>query len=304
MSKIYLLNSQNAHMPELEAYPRVLQYAHTVQRVDDYIGEYSDGIFWCFMGLYRHRNNAGFLIHDYRSLSTGRCAAFKDFLKGKINPKPNLRIFLNESLERMMAFDDEIPSFRLDMGIPDSLLKWGKKPTDHYDFRFGYIGEISKDRGVDRMLHAFLNSRFRAERFILIGRAEPDIVSRFSRHANLVFPGVMPQPELFELLRKVEFAVSVLPDRRPYRYQTATKLLEYAALGMKILANRCESMVHSVETYNINVKWTGDLVFSDALDLTAVESNEYFDASVLSWQSMMRNSGLLDFLERIQLAGR
>jgi hypothetical protein len=146
------------------------------------------------------------------------------------------------------------------------------------------------------MLERFLQSPYSSEQMLLIGRAESCIRQRFEGKANLRFMGVMPQEQLFPLLRETEFGISVLPNKRPYRYQTATKLLEYAALGMKILANRGESMLQSAATYGIRVGWTGDFIFDLPIDLDSVPDNQGFDASVLSWERMMRDSGLLHHL--------
>jgi len=297
MSKIFLLNSQHAHMPELEAYPVALSPEHSVQRVDHYDGDYAEGVFWCFMGLYRHRNNAKLLIHDYRSLSTGFLAAPKDLIKRFFNPRPDVRLFLNESVEQMMGFNDDVPSFRLDMGIPEALVNYKAKTQDRFTYRFGYVGEISRDRGVDRMLAAYLNSRHANERFLLIGRAETDILKRFSHYPQFEFTGKLSQVELFRRMQEVEFAVSVLPNRRPYQFQTATKLLEYAALGKKILANPCDSMLRTAKCYQMNVTWTGDFIFDQIPALDSVLDNQSFDASPLQWRRLMQTSGLLDFLD-------
>lgn len=302
MKKLYLLNSENAHMPELSAYPAVLSRLFEVKRVDDYFGDYADGMFWCFMGLYHRRNNAAFLVHDYRSLSTGTAGRLKDLIKKYRNPKPDLRVFLNESIESVMGFDDGIPSFCLDMGIPDSLLSYESDQQRNFRYRFGYIGEISKDRGLDKVLEAFCSSSYRKEDFVLIGRVEPGIEKEFNEFPNIHFLGTLPQEEVFRKLETVEFAVAPLPNRRPYIYQTATKLLEYAALGKKIIANRNPSMEKTASKYGIHCTWTEENIFSSYFDLDMASDNAEFDASTLSWDGLIERSGLMDFLSKVELS--
>ncbi len=295
---ISILETQRAILPEMSAYRGVLEPTFSVEMIPDMDRNLEDRIVWCFMGMHRRRPKCRYLIHDYRSLSTGFASALRDSLKRKLNAKPDLRIFLNENVRDVMAFDDGIPYILLDMGVPESILEY--RGTDPYPaYRFCYIGEISKERRSDRMLEAFVKSNYCSEPFLLIGRCEPKLQARFASVSSLRFAGRFSQDEVFLMLRQCEYAISHFPNHRPHCFQTPTKLLEYASLGKAILANRSVSNVRIAETLGVNVVWTGDDVFGSLKLPVQPIHNSGFDARPLLWKRRFRDSGLWKLLDSI-----
>jgi hypothetical protein len=298
MNTVSILESRRAILPEMSAYQRVLQSAFSVELIPDLNRNLNESIVWCFMGLHRKRPKCRFLIHDYRSLSTGRACVLRDHLKRKLNAKPDLRIFLNRMIRDIMAFDDQVPHVLLDMGVPESITD--ARGTDASPaYRFCYIGEISKERKSEQMLEAYVRSPFRKDPFLLIGRYDSKLQDRFRSVPSLHFAGRFPQDQVFPMLRQCEYAVCPIPNHRPYCYQTPTKLLEYGCLEKAIIANRSDSNLRVVSELGLDVVWTGDAVF-DTLELPErPRYNIGFDARPLFWERRFRDSGLWDHLKSV-----
>lgn len=104
-----------------------------------------DCILWYFMGFYNKKILSKLTIHDYRSLSTGSFAIIKDFLKRTLNLKPDLRVFLNEEVKENLNFNDEVPYFFINMGLPSTISTYVNLDVEpEYDFI--YVGAITYER--------------------------------------------------------------------------------------------------------------------------------------------------------------
>jgi glycosyltransferase involved in cell wall biosynthesis len=293
VNDLFLLNSGKAILPELEAYATVLEHAFRVSRVDSMDRTFGDGVVWCFMGLYPKRPPCGLLIHDYRSLSTGKLGYLKDKVKRWRNARPDLRIFLNEQVRKQMDFRDSVPFLILDMGIPEWLPSLRQPYPEKHHHRFGYIGAVCRERGSHHMIEAYLNSTHANDAFLIVGQVESCLRKRYKGQGGIEFADKMPQRQLFPLLRGCEYAVGHFPAHRPHTFQTPTKLLEYAALGMSIIANPSPSNRENAERYGIRVNWGGRHVF-DGLSLPQkATDNLDFDATPLMWESRFANAGVI-----------
>ena len=297
--EIVLIHQEGAHLPELAAYPDVLRERFDVRDSCEPGEAGEQAILWFFMGFYPARTRARLVIHDYRSLSIGRFAAAKDLLKRLLQPKPDLRIFLNQAVQRRLGFRDNGPALTLDMGVPDWIGQYRSSATgiDRPRYGFCYVGESSRERGTDRMLAAFLRSPYRSRGLVLIGRCETAVRRRFEGAPDITFAGVLPQRELFTEICGCDYAVSHFPAHRPHDFQTPTKLLEYAALGKRIIANRSPSNVRTARNEGISIVWAGDDIFDDLQIGPGDPDNADFDYRDITWSARFARSGILERLD-------
>lgn len=307
MRKIFIMHPGNANYPELTAYKNYFE-ARGAEVVTGSLAEFrkfenkEDFILWAIMGFYRDRLASNFVIHDYRSLSVGGWPAMKDFAKRHLNSLPDLRIFQNTRQQEIMGFNNAIPSVILPMGVPNWIfevqeeIEPGEKLAD-----FCYIGEMSVERGFDRVLDAFIKTYSKRDKsLLLVGKPDPRIYERFSGTDNLIFTGPLPQRDALKQVVKSDVAVCYFPYHRPHCYQTPTKLLEYAALGKKILCNDSPSNIQCCEEMGIQSVITTANIF-DGIDEDAMrgaKSNRRSDFADLVWDKVIERSNVASFLPK------
>jgi hypothetical protein len=163
-------------------------------------------------------------------------------------------------------------------------------------YDFAYSGEITYERDIHHMLESFLK-RFGASKTIaLMGNTEQKLQNAYEHHANILFLGLLPQQRALERLTQARCAVCYVPNRFPYTIQPALKLREYAALGLRILANEQPCTRDTVTQYGMHVLWGGQDVFADCPDAQEWTDNKHFDASALTWPYQIQKSGVGNFL--------
>ncbi|CAE6735456.1 glycosyltransferase family 1 protein [Paraburkholderia domus] len=305
--KIFFLHPGKANYPELAAYESYFGrqgftvYSGTMAEFDkSALGD--DCILWCVMGFYPRLPKAKFVVHDYRSLSTGRLGGLKDYLKKIVNPTPSLRIFQNERMRAEMNFNDGVPVAMLPMGVPDWIFSEGESSPDAPVHTFCYIGEMSKERRFDRVLSSYVDyARNRDCSFILVGKPEDEIYRRFNGSRGLHFAGRKPQKETLAIVSAAEFAVCYFPVHRPHCFQTPTKLLEYAALGKRILCNDSVSNISTANDLAIGTVIAGRYVFDALGDAwqTQAPYNEPDRLRGLTWDSVLNDSGVAGYLQAV-----
>ncbi|MDN7671592.1 glycosyltransferase [Burkholderia oklahomensis] len=306
--KVFIVHPGKANYPEIAAYRDFLgQRGFEVHDGDASayarFGDRSNCILWCIMGFYRSLPPARFVIHDYRSLSVGRLAAVKDALKRALNVKPDLRIFQNARMRDAMAFRDGVPSLLLPMGVPDWIFGIANEPAgDGPAGRFCYIGEMSRERGFHEVLAAYRDApRTARDTLVLVGQPEPEIYDAFQRVEGIAFVGRVPQRDALKIVQRSEYAVCYFPYHRPHCYQTPTKLLEYAALGKKIVCNDAPSNVEAVKALGIRSHVTGASIFDEVLPLAQLhaERNDPARLKRLGWTAVIAQSGVSAHLDAV-----
>jgi len=296
---ILLVHQGKASLPELSAYRDYFTArsyrceAITADRLDPH-QSLPNTILWLFMGLYRRRYGAEFVVHDYRSLSTGRWPRAKDRLKRMLNDRPDLRVFLNTGVRDAMGFHDGVPSLLLDMGIPEGLQAYRTPLPAEYDFV--YVGDISRERESQQMIERFLERYGTRRSLLLVGPCEEEIRAQFESYPNLHFTGRIPQEEVFARVQRANVALCFIPDRYPYRLQTPTKLLEYAALGKRIIANDLASTKETAERLGIRLRLMTGYEFPPEAELAALEENRGLDPEDLSWESVIAGAEMERYL--------
>src|SRR6266702_1781205 len=109
----------------------------------------------------------------------------------------------------------------------------------------------------------------------------------------------VPQADALRIVRRSEYAVCYFPYHRPHCFQTPTKLLEYAALGKKIICNDAPSNVLACAELDIRSLVTGPSIFDGLPPASriAVEDNDPRSLRGLEWTSVIERSGVLAHLE-------
>ncbi|UUS60883.1 MULTISPECIES: glycosyltransferase [unclassified Acinetobacter] len=233
-------------------------------------------------------------IHDYASISTGKFIGLKNFIKRNFQKKPVFRTFLNQNVMTVFNFRDNVPFGFRDMGVNESFFDtydfdfFGKK------FDFCYVGDISKERGIDSLIEFFKKTKLKV---LLIG----DNKLGLNDCENIVFKGRVNNDEIPHLMNQSRFAINLVPDVYPYNIQTSTKLLEYLAINIPVLSNRNFWVEDFVIENNIS------LIFFDDFNALNKDFYSFYEerrsqsyCQVKKWEDVFLNSGLIDFLRNFK----
>lgn len=293
MKEIFFIKTGKAYLPEIEGYGRAFAKKgfscgvispEEVARRDS-----ANSAFWFFMGFYPHKIvSKGFVVHDYRSLSTGSMRGPKDFLKRAFQPKPSLRVFLNENVKKRMNFKDSVPSCLIDMGV--DFPQWGAEKGRDVIYDYVYVGDVSKDRGIDRLLAWFAKTGG-GKRLLLVGRCDEELRDAYGS-PNIIFAGKVERERVYEYLMQSGTGISYVPRGMPYDLQTSTKMLEYAWCGLNILANDSPSNILTAKKLSFECSRTRDPI----LGLKIVNTGTGSIRGKLSWDKIIDDSGLFKHL--------
>lgn len=173
-------------------------------------------------------------IHDYASLSTGKFNNVKDFIKKKFQKKPIHRLFLNEEVKNRMNFKDGISYSYRDMGVDSEFFNINKVDVGKkYDFC--YIGSITDDRNIDKLLNIFIE---RSDvNICLVGDNNLSNKDKYIGINNILFLGKKDRQGVLEVLTTSKIGINYTPDIFPFNKQTSTKVLEYIAAGLDVVSN-------------------------------------------------------------------
>lgn len=98
-----------------------------------------------------------------------------------------------------------------------------------------YLGDVTLPRGVDVAIEACdsIGTPLR-----LIGNVSPELQPVVSAHGEgLVVEGFLPNPSALRLVSEASVGLVPLRDTPNYRHSQPTKLLEYLALGLPVVAS-------------------------------------------------------------------
>ena len=246
---------------------------------------------WHMMGFYPRKLDCTVTIHDYRSLSVGTLARTKDRLKRLLNAKPDIRIFQNQEIRQALGFSEDSNTRYLPMGVPQFFIGHrGAATRPNVDFI--YIGSMLGERRCELMLDSFIKRFGDKKTFDLYGPPNDQLVERYAGNKNIRFRGTVPQDELPAILRKARVGVCYFPMHYPHLLQTPTKLMEYAALGMRVLANDHPQSRLTAERYGLECAWgdTGDM-FAKVPDKLDWANNMAVDPASMEWNAVIAASG-------------
>lgn len=297
VKKIAILHEGKAYMPEISAYASYLNEsgefeADVIRDVTQITDEYD--IVWKIMGIDRKRNKKQALIHEYNTITVGKNAKLKDFLKRLLNVQPDGRIFQNKKVHQVYNFKDSQPYIYRDMGINKHyFLKNGVKK----EYDFVYIGTMDSSRELDKMLEVFKNNQDLS--IMLIGTPNPILENQFGHYSNIHFMGRIPYEELPLTAAKARYGMNYIPDIYPFNKQTSTKLLEYCALDLKVVTTSYE-WINNFERENNGrfFKLNSDLSNLTRKNLDLFDFNTP-DLNHLEWSVLLKKAELIPFINAV-----
>lgn len=299
--KIGIVNSGKSYLPEVKAYDYYFNNQKSFESkiiMTDEIKSYKSSDFdvlWKFPGVdYKRDFKETKIIHEYNSLSTGTNTGIKNIIKKKLNVKPNGRIFLNDCVKENFNFKDGVPNLNRDMGISKEFFI----KTNEKEFDFVYVGSMDKGRGLKYGLLPFV-SNMKGFTIILIGEPNNELYLEFKKNKNIIFTGIVNYNEVSKLASKAEYGYNYIPNVFPYNIQTSTKLLEYCAMGLKIVTTNYDW----VNIFELKNKGSFLKLNSDLSNLTPEIINKFSfitpNVENLEWNRLLSNINILEFIKEI-----
>lgn len=114
-------------------------------------------------------------------------------------------------------------------------------PSDAHDGTIVYVGDIREVRGAMLTVEAVAEMASPAP-LVMVGRCLPALRERLVARARelgveLTLPGFLPHAEAMAIVRRAAVGISPLFDIANYRWSLPTKVLEYLALGVPVVAS-------------------------------------------------------------------
>lgn len=232
MKTLCFIHSGRADLPELNAYRSYFSERYQMDIKTEPVNLQHYDIVWFFMGFYRYKPLPHqFMVHEFASLSLPPLAGCKDWLKKQALPLPHLRIFQNENQRSLMSFRDQVPTLTRDMGISREFLQLQDKTKD---FDLIYIGSMDKTRQLTAILLRLLSIKPDI-RVAMVGDAPAALKQQFADKPQILFAGRVHHQDIPGWLERSAVGLNAVPNLRPYKFQTSTKLMEYAAAGLPVL---------------------------------------------------------------------
>lgn len=299
MIKILFIRSEKAFLPEVDAYIKYFnKNGFDAYDSSNLLGEYNIkdfDVIWEFKGLGGIKVKDQILVHEYASLSTGTFPLIKNKLKTVLNHKPHLRIFLNENVKSGFNFNDNVDYCYRDMGIDEGFLN---VKNEKKEFDYVYVGSVSKSRNIDQLLEVFTKKN--NGKLCLIGNVEDEIYVKYKNNKDLIFTGKVPYSEVPKIASKAIYGINFIPDKYPFNVQTSTKLLEYLALGLKVITTdykwiRQFEKKYNCSFYKIN---SSDLEF----EISKIKQHQFvsnFNANDFLWDFIIEQSKIKNKIKNL-----
>ncbi len=299
MRKILFVRNEKAFLPEIDAYIKYFNNTDEFVAYDSSeIGNYDINnfdIIWEMKGFGGIRSSKHIIIHDYASLSVGSFAKSKNWIKSIINPKADLRIFLNKNVKQEFYFKNDIRYCYRDMGIDEKFIKL---KSSQKEYEFVYIGAISKERNIDQLLEIFTNNQI--GKLCLIGNIEDDLYKKYKYNKNFIFTGKLSYEEVPNVASKAIYGINYIPDKYPYNLQTSTKLLEYLAMDLKVITTDYQWIKEFEQKEKIKMYKLNNLI--NDLSINKIEKFDFISHKNMEkflWNNIINESGVLKELKNI-----
>lgn len=300
MKTIVFGRRPKVYLPEIKAYTNYIERylpeyrAYDSYDLDNYDIEQSD-IVWRFMGfdVFDIRDKGRQVIHEYNSLSAGYFARTRNEIKKSVNKRPHARIFLNRAVKKGFSFQDNIPCAVRDMGV-DKQFFIKKSNAPLYDFI--YAGSLDRGLIVSKTLEHFKNN-LKGAKLLVVGEVPKNIFKRYGQLSNITFTGRVPYTEVPELMAQARFGLNLMPDVYPFNAQTATKVLEYCAVGIPVVTTNYKwvrrfCIKKDAKFFNLR-KDLGNLTMENLEKFSFVIP----DVQDYEWNTLIKNSGVFDLLK-------
>lgn len=286
MKKILCIHPGVAYLPEIEGYKKYfirydIKFIDCIKDLNNNYDENNYDLLWYMMGTDFKKIDKP-KVHDYASLSTGKYVFFKDKVKKYINQKPNLRLFLNKNIRDAYNFNDNVPYLIRDMGVDKSFFIRNEKK----EYDFVYVGAITKERKIPELLKKFTNE-LKSKTLLVIGAVPDDIYYEFNKVSNITFIGKIEYYDVSKYASKAIYGINMIPDMYPFNIQASTKLLEYCALGLKVVTTNYEWVKKFESNYKGNFFHIDENL--NNFDIKEIEKFNYIIPSVanLKWNKIL-----------------
>ena len=300
--RIFILHPGKAAYPEIAAYRDY--FASEFEVLDGTLADYEvlsnkeETILWCIMGFYPSKLVSKAVIHDYRSLSVGRFSKLKDKVKKAKNAKPDIRIFQNDLIKKSMGFNDDIPYTYLPMGVPEWIYSLQADPN-YPKATFCYIGEITKERGMDKVIEAFIKNRNSSDSFILVGPPEKEILSKYKDSEGIILTGKVTQKEALIIVKNSDYCICRIPKKYPYDLQMPTKFMEYAAAQKIVICNDSPSNRLAMHYLSYPAIISGSEIFTKQLYEQLTKKTEQISLERdIRWDNAIKSSEIERFITK------
>lgn len=295
MKKVLLERSKKAYLPQIDASLKYFNGKNLgFQLVDSAaVSDFDRNDFdclWKFAGMDAFEKLNIPLIHEYASLSTGVLPVLKNKAKKILNFKPDLRIYLNSFVRDGIGFADHIPCVYRDMGVDDVFFQY-KNTVKKYDCV--YVGSITKERGIDRLLH-FFKEQGKNRTILLIGKVADDLYKPYASCANITFTGDIAYQDVPAYASEAVCGINYMPAKYPFYLQTSTKLLEYLAMGLEILSTDYFWIRHFMNENQVHVHIVDEELRGLETALKEMEKSPQVNINMDSfkWSNVIEQSGL------------
>ncbi len=305
MKSIVFERRKGVYLPEINAYIHYVNNfmdgfkAYDSAEIVDYNPNDYD-VVWKFLGIdgfwTEPINPDAMLVHEYNSLSTGNFAHFKNNLKRLINRKPDMRVFLTEAVKRDFSFTDDTPAFLRDMGVGAHFFNKRSK-TQKYDFV--YVGSIAGREAIIKQTLDHFKDTLKDASLLVIGNIPENIQNHYKECNNIIFTGRIEHDEIPKYLQSARFGLNLMPDIYPLNAQTATKVIEYCALGMPIISTDYKWIKQFCLERDANIF----LLNKDFQNFTMHDINAFQfktpDVSDLEWNKLIADTKVFEALADI-----
>ena len=287
---IHFIRNGPSYLPEIDAYCAYIQsYGHqTMVHESSYTVPTSASVVWWFCGrvpLREARRLRGtFQIHEYTSASIPPYAWAKDQVKHWTQPRPDYRIFQNGWVRERMGFADGVPHALRDMGIAEHFFE-APQHTPAPEFDLVYLGEMSRLLAFIPVLQA-IHAAGRS--LLLVGEVPAELQAQLP--PNVTCTGRVDHAQVPSYLRRARFGLNLVPNATPFQQQTSTKVLEYCAVGLRVVSNAYPWVRYFMAQHKANLYLLNDdapslaTSFGDALDAYPYEVP---DVRALAWPQVL-----------------
>jgi hypothetical protein len=289
---IQFIRNGPSYLPEIDAYCAYIQARGHQTMVHDssHTVPASASVVWWFCGRVplreAHRLRGAFQIHEYASASIPPYAWAKDQVKHWTQPRPDYRIYQNGWVRERMGFADGVPHALRDMGVAEHFFD-APSPTQAPEFDLVYLGEMSRLLAFIPVLQA---KHTAGRSLLLVG----EVPAKLHAHlpANVTCTGRVDHAQVPRHLRRARFGLNLVPNVTPFHQQTSTKVLEYCAVGLRVVSNAYPWVRYFMAQHKANFYLLNDdapslaTSFGEALDAYPYEVP---NVRALAWLQVLDN---------------
>ena len=287
---IHFIRNGPSYLPEIDAYCAYIQSRGHQTMVHDssHAVPSSASVVWWFCGRVplreAHRLRGAFQIHEYASASIPPYAWAKDQVKHWTQPRPNYRIYQNGWVRERMGFADGVPHALRDMGVAEHFFE-APQHTPAPEFDLVYLGEMSRLLAFIPVLQA-IHAAGRS--LLLVGEVPAELQAQLP--PNVTCTGRVDHAQVPRHLRRARFGLNLVPNVIPFQQQTSTKVLEYCAVGLRVVGNAYPWVRYFMAQHKANFYLLNDdapslaTSFGEALDAYPYEVP---DVRALAWPHVL-----------------